>query len=312
MRSSSTVIAEERDVRHGGNGFYSLRLRSTGPNALRIEVDMSIYFDFVANTGNPAITWTQSEKDAFAREWRRQVSAVWDHATYIRYRDYDLSLIFNFDIRTAAADTQWQAQVMKLKDRSAFRTSAVCRGCYAGGSDARFDSNDDMRKPIGNRTQTAMIHEFGHMIGKGDEYKSTSAHYGDKTSIMNIGSAVRDRHLQHFIEWAEPHIDRLPRDTRHRTERMTSMAIQHILASADSIAAEIAAAQGWRDDLGPDEKAHFTLRHRETHEPVAVDEVLLDEFAQLEVVFLPSDEEDGRGAVWQPKSREALEILFLE
>lgn len=211
MGSSAPVIAEQSDVTHGVSGFYSLRLLRQGPTSLVIEVALSIYFDFVANDADASITWTQAERDAFTNEWQRQVPGAWNQDAHTSYGGYDISLIFTCDIRTAAAATQWQARVMKLEDRNTFRTSAVWRNGYAGGYDAKFDSNDDLKKALlGDGTQTAMIHEFGHMIGNPDEYKSGSAHYADKESIMNIGSAVRDRHLEHLVDWAKPHIDALP------------------------------------------------------------------------------------------------------
>lgn len=54
--------------------------------------------------------------------------------------------------------------------------------------------------------QYPSVHEFGHILGnsyvfnRGDEYNSSSVHFSDKASIMNVGSKIRDRHLWYIIE----------------------------------------------------------------------------------------------------------------
>lgn len=310
MASPGPIIARERNVQHGTNGFYDIALRRTGERDLRIEVEMSIFFDFVPNPSDSTIRWSDSDKSAFRSAWLQQIPDAWDQTRFTSHKGQQLSLAFVCNIRAAPGDTQWQARVAKLKDRSAFRTSAVARNYYEGNFDAKFDSNDDLRKPLGDRTQTAMIHEFGHMIGEPDEYKETSDHHADKGSIMNIGSAVRPRHLEHFVAWAGPHITAL--GVEGAMDDRTAKDWLEALTSAPSADEEMAAAQAWRDSLGPDDELHFSVRRRDTQEPVPTDRLSTDSFDEYEIVFLPAEGEESEPMVWQPQSREALEILFLE
>ena len=57
--------------------------------------------------------------------------------------------------------------------------------------------------------QYPIVHEFGHSVGNsifastgmhGDEYNSSSSFFRDKRSLMNIGSNLRDRHLDFLLQ----------------------------------------------------------------------------------------------------------------
>jgi hypothetical protein len=302
------VIAEKRNVRHGSNGFYDILLRRQSKQAMLIEVALSVFFRFIPNGADQSITWTQAERDSFVQEWLRQIPATWDKQNHTTYSGFNVSLAFNCNIRQEAENSQWQANVMKLKSRAAFRTSAVCLNCYPDNYDAKFDSNDDVEKP-GGRRQTAMIHEFGHMVGQPDEYKSDSPHYEDKSSVMNLGAKVRDRHLTHLVNWAKPHIDDV---TNPPKEEPNSVRQLRRIAEASTKEEEIAAAKAWRDGGGSDEGVHFVVRRRGTNDEIPLDKISLDGFENLEVEFSSADEEVGEVFVWEPQSREALEILFVE
>lgn len=311
MASSSSIIAEQRNVSQGYNGFYDIRLRRQGESAMRIEVDHSIFFNFIPNGADPGVDWSQAERDSFEQEWREQIPGLWDQTDHVVYRGFNLSLAFSCDIRVQAAGSQWQANVMKLKSRQAFRTSAILRNGYPDDYDCRFDSNDDLEKP-GGRGQTAMIHEFGHMIGLPDEYKTDSPHYADKGSVMNLGAEVRERHLAHFVRWAKPHIDRVVDGRGAQPEESSRMAPLRSIAEARTPAEELAAVQSWLDSEGPEEGVHFVVRRRGTAEEVPLGEIPLDDFEGLEVEFSSTEEAEAEIVLWEPKSREALELLFVE
>lgn len=308
MTTPWEIIAEERNIRHGSNGFYDLRLRRQSNEAMLITVALSVFFRFIPNGADQSITWAQAERDSFGREWLRQIQGIWDRQNHTSYRGFNVSLGFICDIRQEDENSQWQANVMKLKSRAAFRTSAVCLNCYADDYDAKFDSNDDVEKP-GGRRQTAMIHEFGHMLGLADEYKSDSTHYEDKNSVMNLGAEVRDRHLAHFVNWAKPHIDDV---ANGQEEEPNSMRALSQITEARTKEAEIAAVEAWRDAGGPDEGVHFVVRRRGTMDEIPIDDISLDDFENLEVEFSSADEKAGDVFVWEPKSSEALEIFFVE
>lgn len=309
MPESNPVLAKKRNVRHGAHGHYDLRLLRTGDAALQIEVKLTIFFDHVPNEDDQQIVWTQAERDSFAAEWRQQIAGTWNRGDYTTYRGHSLSLAFDCDVRTTAANTQWQVRIFKMKDSSQSRTSSVGRNLFSGNFDAELDSNDGLKKPLGDGTQTAMIHEFGHMIGNPDEYNSSST---DKPSIMHSGSAVRDRHLAHLVSWARPHIDDLVTEDFMADELDRSIRSVQRLARTSSAAVELDAAQAWRDGLAPGHGARFAIRRRETHEPIPIDQVRLEDYASLEVVFVAEGAAEDAAEVWQPLSAEAFETIFVE
>lgn len=51
-----------------------------------------------------------------------------------------------------------------------------------------------------------VAHEFGHAAGntgvlnRGDEYRSTSPHHADTSSVMNVGQQLRARHFRTVVE----------------------------------------------------------------------------------------------------------------
>jgi hypothetical protein len=279
-----------------------------GNQAMRIEVSQSIYFKFKPNASNPNIKWTQAQKEAFVREWLRQIPETWDDPNHTTYRGFAISVAFLFDVRAVVGDSQSQAHVMKLRSRNSYRTSAICRNCYASNSDAKFDSNDDQVK--NRRGQTAMIHEFGHMIGLPDEYKTSSAHFADKDSVMNVGRELRDRHLRHIVAWAKPHIDDVARGRVIRPGETPEMRLIDRLVSATTPEEEFAAVEEWRDGNGPHEDLEFVVRNRTSREEIAIAEIPFDKVQDLEVEF--SSDGTNSTAIWHPKSREALESLFIE
>ena len=302
------ILANKRDVKHGSNGFYDLRLVRFGDNALTIEVALSIFLDFVPNDRDPSVTWGDGEPDAFVDEWRRQVAGKWDRAGYVNYRGHDISLGFKLDVRTKAKDSQWQARVFKMGDDSVFRPSAVGRGAYKGKYDAEFDSNDDVIKP--GTEQTALVHEFGHMIGNADEYVTRSDHFADTASIMHHGGTVRDRHLDHFVSWAKPHVDSLLEGAAKPKKKKKGPGLMSLTEGIAGV--ELIAVQAWQDNRDHGDGAQFKIRRRDTKEPVPIGEVRIEDYAALEVVFADADGGPGGAAVWQPRSAEALQAVFVE
>jgi hypothetical protein len=302
-------LAGKRDVKQGSNGFYDLQLVRSGDTALTIEVTLSIFLDFVPNDRDPSVVWVDGEPNAFIDEWRRQIAGTWDRASYVNYRGQDLSLSFRLDLRDKAKDSQWQARVYKMGDDSLFRPSAVGRGAYKGKYDAEFDSNDDVIKP--GTEQTAFVHEFGHMIGNADEYVTKSDHFADTASIMHHGGTVRDRHLDHFVSWAKPHVDALLEGTAKPKKKAPGMML-HALAEGGVSSLELMAVQAWRDARDHGDGAQFTVRRRDSKDPVPIAAIRLQDYAKLEVVFADPDGGPGGAGVWQPRSPEALQAIFVE
>jgi hypothetical protein len=310
--ASNVVLASKRDAKQGKNGFYDLRLVHSGDKSLTVEVALSIFLDFVPHPDNASVTWAAGEPAAFADEWKRQVAAKWDRASYVTYREHDISLRFVLDIRDKPKDTQWQARVCKMPDDSIHKSSSVGRGFFKGKYDAEFDSNDDVPKP--GAGQTAMVHEFGHMIGNEDEYdrpgKPRHEHSEDADSIMNHGATVRDRHLDHFIGWAKPHVDAMIEGAGKPKKKKKKPGLMMLTEGAAAL--ELMAIEAWRATRDHGDGTAFSIRRRDTKEKVPVREVRLEDYAKLEVVFVDPDGGPGGTGVWQPKSPEALEAVFVE
>lgn len=310
--ASNPIVASKRDAKHGKNGFYDLRLVRSGDKALTVEVALSIFLDFVPNDRDPSVTWGAGEAGSFIDEWQRQIAGKWDRASYVTYREQDISLRFVLDVRAKAKDTQWQARVFKMGDDSVFRPSAVGRSAFKGKFDAEFDSNDDVLKP--GTEQTALIHEFGHMIGNEDEYDlpghPQSEHRLDTESIMNRGGTVRDRHLDHFVGWAKPQIDSMIEGAAKAKKKKKGPGLMMLTEGVAGL--ELMAVEAWRATRDHGDGAQFCIRHRETKEAVPIRKIRIEDYAKLEVVFADPDGGPGGAGVWQPHSPEALKAVFVE
>lgn len=306
--ATNPVIAERRNVKRG-NGLYDLRLVRAGGTSLTIEVVQSYFFDFVPNEVNHNITWSDQERAEFLGQWRAQIPSTWNKANHVTINGHAVSIVFISNIMNAPAGTQWQVRVYKLKNASSSRQSSVWRDGFAGNYDAALDSNDwRVRKLHGQNTQTGLIHEFGHTIGNGDEYKSSSAHVNDRPSVMNSGATVRDRHLAHFVSWARPYIENLTVETPMSDEdhALPGFLNRSRAATADS---EVDSVREWKEGIQPDNGVVWEVLRRGSHEPVPVDEADPADFENLEIVF-----EGIAGATgpltWFPQSAEAVEALF--
>ena len=308
MEISSEIIAERRNVRYGSNGFYDIRLLREGADALLIEVALSFFFRFIPFGADPRITWTQQERDFFMAEWLRQIPAAWNQRNHTTLNGSNLSIAFICSVQQVALNTQWQANVMKLESRNAYRTSAVWLDQYPENYDAKFDSNDDVLKSR-DRRQTAMIHEFGHMLGLGDEYKREDPNYNDKDSIMNIGAQVRGRHLAHFVNWATQNIDSLSNGEQFQPKYMKALKL---ITEAKTKEEEIEAVEAWLEGEGPDEGVYFIVRKRDTGTEIPIEEILLYNIEDIEVEFRSDVEPYAEVDIWQPKSIETLEMLLVE
>lgn len=305
--ATRAVIAERLNVSRG-NGLYDLRLVRDRGNALAIEVVQSFFFDFVANETNSSIKWSAAERAEFLEKWRAQIPATWNKPSHVTVKGHSVSIRFISNIRDAAAGTQWQVRVYKLKSATSRRQSSVWRDQFEGKYDAALDSNDwRIKKLHGQRSQTGLIHDFGHMIGNSDEYKKTSAHLEDRPSVMNSGDTVRDRHLAHFVAWARPHIEKLTGGSvmTEQDRDLPAFLVEGLRLSAEQ---EMDAVREWKEGLGPEDVVLWEVRWRGSHEPVPAEETDAGDFAKLEVVFEALGPSTGSWT-WLPQSAEALDAL---
>lgn len=303
------VIAENRNVRFGSNGYCDLTLVQTGQSTFRVDVGHSIFFEFAPNESNSDIDWSEDELVFFKGEWLRQIAETWNAGPKFAHAQHEISVQFLSAIRDRPDDTQWQVRVFKLRSSSSSRQSSVYRDRFPGRFDAALDSNDWRFKRIGNGTQTGLIHEFGHMIGLADEYKRSSRHASDRASVMNQGSTVRERHLAQIVSWAKAHIDRhIGGSGMHDGD--TALPVFLRGAVAPNAVAELEAVEEWKETLGPDDVVLFDFRDAESGLPIAVDQVDPANYKTIEVVFELVPGGSAGPHIWRPLSAEALEMLL--
>lgn len=221
----SKRIAVEKNVDIGSKkDVYNLRLVQNSEKDYTVFIEMNILFNFVGRVGkdgkeildekgNPETTWNNREKFVFLQQWKHSVRSKW---VAKRFYEFDgnfvsVDLDFNFKIGTTYPESHWQILVQKLREKEEFSVSYVWRDQLPGKFDVLLDSLDNKKKTsIGDKMQTGAAHEFGHMIGLGDEYgeHGTEATKKDTHSIMNSGSKIRKRHYSHVMGWAEKRIDK--------------------------------------------------------------------------------------------------------
>jgi hypothetical protein len=201
---------------NGSNDIYDLYLVDIGDKEVQLIVFMKLLFTFVdgKDDAGKAVAWGDREKADFVSKWRGDVAMFWTAKRYRRHKGIDISIHVSFDARVGNSfpGSHWQILVEKLPSNSTGKTSFVWRDQMGKKYDVQLDSQDNDKKTgLGDGTQTGSIHEFGHMLGLGDEYTSdaSAAARLDKKSIMNSGSKVRPRHYRSLLEWAEKKLDKV-------------------------------------------------------------------------------------------------------
>ncbi|MFD0862842.1 hypothetical protein ACFQ1M_11570 [Sungkyunkwania multivorans] len=166
---------------------------------------------------DPATTsWTYKEKKDFHHradtliwgQWsNKYVVSVSGSSSFAKtYKHQDFTL--NFDIKWELSKPHWSVEVTKIP-KGKFKTSSV------GWSNRKISLDTEdlavVKRINGGTTykQYPVSHEFGHATGNskyaytgghGDEYRSTSAYFSDKKSIMNIGNELRKRHIDFVLK----------------------------------------------------------------------------------------------------------------
>ncbi len=164
-----------------------------------------------------ANAWTYTEKKSYHdkvdnliwNSWGRNFFLKVEGSSDFAKRNSDKRWDVNFDIEWVLSSEHWDVRVTKYpKGYIGNPTSSVGWRSRI----IKLDTKDTAwRKRVRtgkNYFQRPVVHEFGHAAGNsifastgmhGDEYKSTSTHYGDKHSLMNVGNNLRDRHLDFIL-----------------------------------------------------------------------------------------------------------------
>jgi hypothetical protein len=213
-----TPIAAEPPIPRRGTMGHIVRIEPWGVVDLdtakrRIFVRQDWEYEWLVAAGQES--WSAEEQLAFHRAADRAVWAHWSNRAQIQVRNdgYDrrpqtdhfnweiagAALSLTFDIRMVRANGHWLVKAQKNdpgetpKPRAKVDTIKNVILLYATDllvhRATRFDG-DKWHEGF-----SVHAHEFGHTIGKVDEYEAGRPHYDDVGSIMNVGRQLRARHL---------------------------------------------------------------------------------------------------------------------
>lgn len=151
--------------------------------------------------------WRQREKAHFHRRADLMVWDVWSNRATFRVtgtsdfarRFSGAQIPVNFDIQWVLERPHWTVRVKKVPPGTMTHDTKVewpqrlIHLCTEDFETTRHSGG-------------IIAHEFGHsmgntgVLGRGDEYRTTSPHHGDTASVINVGRSLRARHFRTLIE----------------------------------------------------------------------------------------------------------------
>jgi len=175
-----------------------------------------------------ASPWTPDEKTAYHQAVDKLIWAFWSFrarllvvpsgspatssvSNTLLKKFPNLGLTLSFDIRRVTMRPHWHATVTKVNP--AIRQLPRAQANFPARTLRLF--NTDIVPHTASRYKGDRMarfgffvtpHEFGHAVGygysrgNGEEYDPDHPYYDDVSSIMNIGSAIRPRHLALVVE----------------------------------------------------------------------------------------------------------------
>lgn len=178
------------DNTESSNNTYDLYLTENIVGNLTLIIFMKIAFVF-QNNGNHR--WNSIEKSEFEKKFKVAVSNVWGNR---KLKQLPKGKIVYADVRIESVKNSWTSTkhwkvYVKKINKGGFVQSSVNQFRRT----VSLDSEDVNSRTFPNKqSQRGVVHEFGHMLGLGDEHLVSSKHKSDISSIMNNGETLRDRH----------------------------------------------------------------------------------------------------------------------
>lgn len=188
------LIAEQKSInapRLGIKNAFDTALYQLPDGHYELVVFMKLQFFFKNNRPH---TWKSHEEEQFMEEWQQSIHDFWGNRIIHELPSgKTVKLVFDFHIQNGGwMFDHWEITVTKIAAED-FKVSFV----EPTWNNVHLDSED--LSYVGR--QRGAIHEFGHMIGLGDEYNGK--HIIDIRSVMHSGEETRDRHFAHFVDWVE-------------------------------------------------------------------------------------------------------------
>lgn len=207
---SETVIEKEKAITGGSlqiNDAFDLSLIKLSQGGYELRLFMKLQFFFKDSGVN---RWKDREKNKFISSWEQRVRKIWDgHVLKVLSGNNLIKLKLDFQMQIGGIMfDHWEITVKKVPAGTVFRSFV-----RPGMKDVTLTESDNgitIRKvrKAGSFKQITSAHEFGHMIGLDDEYGplfggDPGKHNNDFSSVMNIGSKVRQRHTSQLRQWLE-------------------------------------------------------------------------------------------------------------
>jgi hypothetical protein len=217
------LIYSEKGVRSpvgilGTANAYDLALYHDAAGGGKGVLLVTVILQFIYKDGKAAdgkkLEWTDPEKKTFSDNYQQEIMNVWNDCFRITTKTTAPILVkdvgVQFDIQIVNKNwyigDHWELNITKTNE---WRSSSVNQ--FTGGTThdsedltkvCKLDDADKCGK--GQGMQRGAVHEFGHMLGLKDEYKTTFGNtnwLSDTESVMNSGETVRDRHYAIFAHW---------------------------------------------------------------------------------------------------------------
>lgn len=161
--------------------------------------------------------WSLNEKRDFHREVDRQIWASWSNKVTLSVTGTSdfakkfaaTKLPMNLDVRLVIKDEHWNVTALKVPASEMPHNSVswTARTIKLHTSKLKpYEACTSATPKVCSVGFRSVPHEFGHavgntsVLGRGDEYASSSPHLADTNSILNIGKELRERHFRSILE----------------------------------------------------------------------------------------------------------------
>jgi len=164
--------------------------------------------------------WTDAEKKDFHK---KIVSLIWNNwgagfklkvrgTSAFAKKHSKTCWDVNFDIEWVLHSEHWKVNVTKYPNNHIENpTGSISWNSKSIDLDTKDTFWEKRVRGVKNYFQYPLVHEFGNAVENSisardmhsNKYKSSSNHYLDKNSLMNIGNELKDRHLEYIL----PHLN---------------------------------------------------------------------------------------------------------